>query len=104
MSDINNRLRRALAETHRPVDEDFARRVRDRIEVHERMRVVRLAILTLAALCLAGVLFQGLFLSWALPRDTSVAIAKLMWTIMPMFAVALLSVTFVARWRRHLRE
>lgn len=105
MSNFEHRLKRAVAESQRPADESFASKVTQRIDAYESGRTLRLHILTVIALCLAGALGLGLYLSWNAARVASMALAMELSVTASVSSLALVAIAFIVlRPRTHARE
>ena len=103
MSDLESRLRRALADDEEPADDGFTSKVAQRIDSYELGRTVRLCVITLIAFYLTGTFVYGLYLSWiaaqAVPTDPS----TVWWTSVSSLALVGIA-SLVLRPRPHSRE
>jgi ABC-type proline/glycine betaine transport system permease subunit len=105
MNDLEHRLMRALAESRQRADEGFVSQVTQRIDAYESARTVHLYILTLIALCLAGALGLGLYLSWNAARVVSMTLAMTLSTTASVSSLALVAIALlVLRPRTHSRD
>lgn len=104
MSDLESRLMRALAESQQSADERFVGAVEHQIESYEAARTVRLFALSVIALCLAGALGYGLYLSWNAARVMSMPFAMELSTTASMFSLVLVAIAFVGMRPRALSD